>query len=86
MNHGCIKANGINGVDVIGGGGSGGSIFINLVSQNNYFPHHLGKITCLGGNQEEFNQGADGRIAIYGFKSSQDISLVQPKPFFKLQK
>ncbi|ETO00215.1 hypothetical protein RFI_37232, partial [Reticulomyxa filosa] len=61
INHGLIQSNGGNGYD---GGGSGGSILIELQcqsqSQSNKLEQTFGTITCIGGDARY--RGGDGRI------------------------
>ncbi|ETO10333.1 hypothetical protein RFI_27044 [Reticulomyxa filosa] len=94
INHGSIQSNG-NGAWSNGGGGSGGSILIELQchsqSQPNTLEQTLGIITCTGGKIDksyyEAGAGGDGRIAIYGIElSSEDLKHINPKPFNRMQR
>ncbi|ETO25718.1 hypothetical protein RFI_11419 [Reticulomyxa filosa] len=81
LNCGSILSNGGKGHMTGGGGGSGGSILIKL-QQCSFFPHEFGTIQCIGGNQNIFNKGGKGRIAIYGEKlQPDDIKKIDPNPF-----
>ncbi|ETO11741.1 hypothetical protein RFI_25635, partial [Reticulomyxa filosa] len=90
INHGLIRSNGGEGLYVVGGG-SGGSILIELKCQSQFYPdileQTLGTITCIGGNQNQTNEGGKGRIAIYGIELSPDnILKINPKPFNRFHK
>ncbi|ETO14629.1 hypothetical protein RFI_22741 [Reticulomyxa filosa] len=83
-NHGSIQANGGGGIGC--GGGSGGSILIELPSKSS-LKQTFGTITCIGGNQWQLNRGGKGRVAIYGIGLlSDDIRHIDPKPFNALHK
>ncbi|ETO25478.1 hypothetical protein RFI_11660, partial [Reticulomyxa filosa] len=83
VNNGSLLANGEFGFAGLGGGGSGGSILIDLCSHYTKHQHVLGNIRCDGGHPE----GGSGRIAIYGTRvSAEDTKKISPKPFFKLDK
>ncbi|ETO04635.1 hypothetical protein RFI_32760 [Reticulomyxa filosa] len=85
INNGSIESNGGGGWG--GGGGSGGSILIELQSHSNTLEQKFGVITCIGGRQNYFNEGGNGRIAIYGIElSSKDMKNITPKPFNRLHK
>ncbi|ETO02591.1 hypothetical protein RFI_34827, partial [Reticulomyxa filosa] len=89
INHGSIQSNGGNGYSY--GGGSGGSILIELQRQPqshlNKLEQTFGTITCIGGNQGYRDKGGKGRIAIYGIElSSNDILKIDPKPFDRIHK
>ncbi|ETO00290.1 hypothetical protein RFI_37157, partial [Reticulomyxa filosa] len=87
INGGTLRCDGLDGESHAGGGGSGGSILIQLHSSSDTCPHTLGAISCKGGNVSGGNEGGCGRIAIYGSQiSDQELKLIAPLPFCKLQK
>ncbi|ETO26259.1 hypothetical protein RFI_10878 [Reticulomyxa filosa] len=87
VNYGKRQCNGLDGSDILGGGGgSGGSILIKVVSENfSLLKHTPGIIQCLGGNKNtSWREGGMGRIAIYGFNiESKDLESISPVPYNK---
>ncbi|ETO24366.1 hypothetical protein RFI_12791 [Reticulomyxa filosa] len=85
LNQGVLRCDGASEEKGFGGGGSGGSILLLFASSpsSSTFQHTFGTITCIGGNTQCPNAGANGRIAIHGVTPSyQDIEKINPKPFY----
>jgi len=86
VNYGMVSCNGDDGNELWSGGGSGGSIRIQLENHNKLmkFEHNLGRIEAYGGSRSRINAGGVGRIALHGKQLlCNQLQFIYPEPFYQ---